>query len=538
MKTHREDTPRRPNIVLIMADDMGFADIGCYGSEIETPNLDSLAGEGVRFSQMYNCARCCPSRASLLTGLYPHQAGIGHMVSDMELPGYRGFLNNNCVTIAEALREGGYHTHLAGKWHVGGYYPLSLRGRWNAGDETHPRPIDRGFDSHFGTMGGAGSYFKPHALIQNDEFVAIEQDEFYYTDEISRYAEQVIEKEASSDHPFFLYVAYTAPHWPLHALPEDIEKYRGKYAKGWDSIRTARHETMKGYGIINSKWEISPRDEEAPPWNDVPARDWEDARMAVYAAQIDRMDRGIGRILEALKSNGVEDDTLVVFLADNGGCAEFLREDGHLEYIDPLTRDGKEVRGGNIPETLPGPATTYMSYGLPWANVSNAPFRLFKHWVHEGGISTPLLARLPGTTKKGHIYHRPAHITDIMATFLDLAGVPYPKEYHDRPITPLEGESLLSAFRGEDRVRQIPICWEHEGNRAVRQNQWKLVSKYPGEWELYDMENDRTELTNLAGKYPEIVREMEHVYNGWAERIGVIPWDRIREMKGDEFLGR
>ncbi len=460
------------------------------------------------------------------------------MVSDIGLPGYQGFLNDRCVTIAEVLRSGGYSTHLAGKWHVGGYYPISERGRWPIGDAGHPRPIDRGFDSHYGTLGGAGSFYKPHGLVRNDRIVAIEQDKFYYTDEISGYAEQVIDRESGAGHPFFLYVAYTAPHWPLHALPEDIEKYRGHYLDGWDAERTRRHEALKATGLIDPKWDISPRDEEAPPWEDCVHREWEDARMAVYAAQIDRMDQGIGRILDALARNGIEKNTLVMFLSDNGGCAEFLKEDGPIEYVDPLTRDGTKVRCGNRPDILPGPADTFMSYGLPWANVSNAPFRRFKHWVHEGGISTPLVARLPGVIQRGGIVHQPAHVIDIMATCLDLARVPYPADFNGRPVTPPEGESLLPLLSGSKWSRQAPLVWEHEGNRAVRSENWKLVSRYPGNWELYDMENDRTELNDLASKDPARVKRMEDIHREWSQRCGVVSWDTIRRMKGDRFLGR
>jgi arylsulfatase len=531
-------TKQKPNFILILADDLGFSDIGCYGSEIQTPNLDALAQDGIRFTQMYNCARCCPSRASLLTGLYPHQAGIGHMVSDIGLPGYQGFLNDRCVTIAEVLREGGYHSHLAGKWHVGGYYPLSRRDKWVAGDRRHPRPIDRGFDSHYGTLGGAGSYFNPHTLIQNDLFLDIEQEEFYYTDEISRYAARMIEQEAAVGNPFFLFVSYTAPHWPLHALPEDIEKYRSLYRKGWDVIRTRRHETLKGLGIINPNWNISARDEEAPPWEDITNREWESSRMAVYAAQIDRMDQGIGRILRAIKINGIEDNTLVAFLSDNGGCAEFLREDGHWDYINPLTRDGRRVKGGNTDSLIPGPDDTFMSYGQAWANVSNTPFRLYKHWVHEGGIATPFIVRYPGTICKGSIYKKPVHITDIMSTFIELAEVPYPKDYKGQIVTPFEGESLVAALSGNASLREMPICWEHEGNRAVRMGDWKLVSKYPVDWELYDMANDGTELRDLATENPEMLSKIANIYREWANRCCVIKWDEIRKIKDDKFLSR
>ncbi|HEV2126771.1 MAG TPA: sulfatase-like hydrolase/transferase, partial [Chloroflexota bacterium] len=308
---------RRPNIVLILVDDMGFSDIGCYGSEIETPNLDRLASGGVRLTQMYNGARCCPTRASLLTGLYPHQAGVGHMVNNLGVPSYQGYLNDQCVTIAEALEPAGYRTYMSGEWHVGGQYSTKPD-EWKAGQPGFPTPLQRGFDRHYGTMAGAGSFFNPHTLMRDGEFVEPEGEHYYYTDAIGDAAAEMI-REAGDD-PFFLYVAFTAPHWPLHALEEDIAKYRGKYRKGWDALRQARHERLKEIGIVTGEWEITPRDEKAPAWESLSAQDqdWEDARMAVYAAQIDRMDQNVGKIVRALQEQGVEQETLVMFLSDNG----------------------------------------------------------------------------------------------------------------------------------------------------------------------------------------------------------------------------
>jgi len=520
----------RPNIILILADDMGYSDIGCYGSEIETPNLDELGEGGIRFTQMYNCARCCPSRASLLTGLYPHQAGVGHMVHNLGVPAYQGYLNDNCITIAETLRLAGYRTLLSGKWHVGGYYSTHSE-EWRPGEKEHPTPGDRGFQHWFGALAGAGSYFNPHALARDGEFVQPEGDAFYYTDAISDEAAAMIDLYAGEPEPFFLYVGYTAPHWPLHALPEDIERYRGKYARGWDILRTQRHEELKGLGILSRKWPISPRDEQAPPWPEIREQDWEDARMAVYAAQVDRMDQGIGKIIAKLAERGIQENTLVIFLSDNGGCAELLREDGNIGSAPPYTRDGRPVRIGNTREVMPGTDDTFMSYDLPWANASNTPFRLYKHWVHEGGISTPFIVYWPGRIDAGSITHQPAHLIDIMPTCLEAAGARYPKECEGRPILPLEGESLVPAFGDQDWSRGQEICWEHEGNRAVRQSRWKLVSRHPGKWELYAMEDDRTELDDLSARYPDKVRELESIYNIWAQRCGVLPWEKIRPRR-------
>jgi arylsulfatase len=524
------DAADRPNVILIMVDDMGFSDIGCYGSEIATPNIDALAAGGIRFSQFYNSARCCPTRASLLTGLHPHQAGIGHMTVDFEVAPYRGFLNQNCVTIAEALGSAGYTTLMAGKWHAGGDYPFS---RWKdvtAGDATHPTPRQRGFQHFYGTLAGSGSFFDPHTLMRDDEYIEPEDyGDYYYTDAIAANAAGFIEEHGQGDAPFFLYVGFTAPHWPLHAFEEDIEKYRGKYAGGWDAIRTARHEEQKGMGLLDSKWEISPRDEKAPDWNDVDLKDWEDARMAVYAAQVDRMDQGIGQIMAKVRELGMEDNTLVMFLTDNGGCAELLQEDGIPDTAPRETRDGRTVQSGNVRGLMPGGETTYLSYDLPWANVSDTPFKLFKHFTHEGGISTPFIAYWPNRIAANGMTHSAGWIGDVMATCLDAAGARYPKEFNGHAITPLEGESLLSAFADEDWTRDRPIVIEHEGNVAVRVENWKLVRRYPGEFELYDIDADRTELDDRAVKNPGKLRELTGLYTEFAEKVGVVEWSELVE---------
>jgi len=517
---------QRPNIIVILADDMGFSDIGCYGSEIETPNLDRMAAAGARFSQMYNCARCCPTRASLLTGLYPHQAGVGHMVSDYGTAGYRGFLTDRCVTIAEVLSTQGYRTLMSGKWHVGGRYAPNRPDTWRAGEPGFPTPRQRGFETFYGTLTGGGSYFRPPTLMRGDSLIEPEGDDYHYTDAISDNAREMIAGAAGDDNPFFMYVAYTAPHWPLHAHEADVSRYQGACRDGWDAVRTKRHEELKGLGILDPKWEISARDEQAPPWEDAPHRDWEDRRMAVYAAQVHAMDRGIGRIIAKLRELGLEDNTMVMFLSDNGGCAEFLNEDWDRpdkhRYNIP-TRAGRPVYVGNTPTLMPGPEQTFMSYDLPWANASNSPFRMFKHWVHEGGISTPLIVHWPAAIRRPALVHEPAHVMDIMATCLDAAGVEYPREFNGRPVLPLEGESFLSAARGEPWTRERPIFWEHEQNRAVRLGRWKLVSRHPGPWELYDMVEDRTEQHDLSARNAGKVTELAALYHEWAARALVVP---------------
>ena len=523
----------QPNFILILADDMGYSDLGCYGSEINTPNIDSLASTGIRFSQMYNSARCCPSRAALLTGLNPQQTGVGHMVStfgqpnSINVPAYQGYLNETSATIPEVLKTNGYNTYMSGKWHVGGGYDLTDASTWNPGDKTHPTPTQRGFDEFFGIVAGAANFFHPRTLMKNDEVLDIDTSDFYLTDAISENAVSMLETATKDNKPFFMHVAYTAPHWPLHAYEEDIAKYVGKYKHGWDQIRTSRHEELKGMGILDSRWEISPRDSSSRPWNTVEEQEWEDLRMAVYAAMIDRMDQGIGKILAKLRELELDEDTVVMFLSDNGGCAEFLAEETErptpLQYSTP-TPDGRKIQIGNSRDFKPGPDDTFMSYDLPWANASNTPFRLFKRWTHAGGISTPFILNWPQKIKGPSIVHDPTHIIDIAATIYEAANATYPKEYSGNPITPLEGESFLKVTDDDNWERRNPIFWEHEGSRAMRDGEWKLVSEVGEGWELYNMNEDRTELNNLVEKEKDRLSKMRNSYLEWMQRCGVEEW--------------
>jgi len=530
----------RPNIVLILADDMGFSDLGCYGSEINTPNLDSMAREGIRFTQMYNMARCCPTRASLLTGLYPHQAGVGHMVGDYGVPEYQGYLNQNCATIAEVLKTNGYRTQISGKWHVGGSYPLHHPELATPGDDEHPTPLQRGFDHYYGTLTGAGSFFAPPTLMDGDTPITVDRDDFYYTDEIAKHAARMIEESAASDEPFFSYVAFTAPHWPLHAPEEDIENYRGVYDEGWDELRKSRHAKLKEFGILDKSWEMAPRDRDSIPWEDAEHPEWESLRMAVYAAQIDKLDQGVGKVLEALDSTGVRDNTLVIFLSDNGGCAEFLAEDTSkpdpMEFDTPMW-NGERMQMGNIPEIDPGPADTFQSYDLPWANASNTPFRLHKRWVHEGGISTPAIISWPDQIKSAQLVTEPSHIVDIAATIYDVSGTEYPEEVGGNALTQLEGHSFQSAIETGGWERPTPIFWEHEGNRAVRDGDWKLVSEGNTGWELYNMKEDRTELNDLSGERPDVLSRMIEMYEEFAQRAGALPWPVVPEVTASPRVG-
>ena len=513
---------QRPNILLILNDDMGSSDLGCYGGEIRTPALDRLAAGGLRFTQFYNTARCCPSRASLLTGLHPHQADVGHMVGDDGIDGYRGDLSRNAVTIAEALRPAGYRTYMSGKWHVA--HSLTEPGNW---------PNDRGFDEHYGIINGAGSFYDPMYLMRNGIPVTAEGDDYYLTDALSDEAVRQIKEHGAQqpDQPFFQYLAYTAPHWPLHAPEEDIARYRGRYEAGWDALREKRLHRMIELGILDHGSELTARDPSQPPWSQAEHKAWQARRMEVYAAQIDRMDQGIAQVIAALEETGQLDNTLIFFLADNGGCAEEITADWNWGQT---TRDGRPVQVGNDPSVMPGSEDTYQSYGVPWANASNTPFREYKHWVHEGGIATPLIAHWPaGLAARGELRRAPAQLPDIMATCLDVAGADYPEEYNGHAIQPLEGFSLRPCFAKDTLVRET-LCWEHEGNAAVRRGRWKLVRKHPGPWELYEMDTDRSEIHDLAARHPDKVSELETLYEVWAKRCHVLPWEELQACRAEQ----
>jgi arylsulfatase len=500
-----------PNIILIMADDMGYSDIGCYGGEIQTPNLDMLAEKGIMFTQFYNGARCCPTRATLLTGLAPHQAGMGWMTAlDLGHEGYTGELNEHCMTIAEVLGSAGYSSYLSGKWH------LTLNAHATSDGPKNSWPLQRGFDRFFGTVIGSGSYYTPETLVRDNQ-PSEAGEGFFYTDAIGDAAVEFIEDHTirGDGSPYFLYVAFTAPHWPLHARDSTIDKYEDVYDSGWDELRKSRFARMKTLGILDEKWDLTERDPAARSWEGLEQKRKDDMekRMAVYAAQIDEMDRNIGKIIRILMNTGQIDNTLIVFLADNGGCAESIS------------------RGRDKSSAALGEPESFESYRLPWANASNTPFRRYKHWTHEGGISSPLIIHWPDGLKETGIYRTdPACILDIMPTFIEAAGASYPEEFNGNDVYPLEGISLFPSFRGESLNERL-IFWEHEANRAVRKGKWKLVSagtiEYPftGDWELYDMENDRSETNNLAEEYPELVGELSDAWQEWAETHLVFPLD-------------
>ena len=509
----------RPNIIVILADDMGYADLGCMGSEINTPTLDRLAGNGLLMTQFYNAGRCCPTRASLLTGLYPHQAGMGSMTFNLpEVPAYQGYLNDKCVTMAEALGTAGYTTLMSGKWHVGDHAP-----HW---------PGDRGFDQYFAFLNGATSYYNldPYRegraplemTLNGDPYTPGEG--FYMTDAISDYAKDFVAAQKDSTAPFFLYLAYTAPHWPLHAPEEEIEQYRNRYKSGWGAIRKQRYNRMVELGIIDSAWALSPAypdTNKVPEWSALTpeAQDLWDLRMATYAAMVDRMDQGIGQLVKQLEDNGELDNTLIIFLSDNGGCHEEV-----FRWKIAYDQSGKT-----------GGPDSFDAYGFAWANVSNTPFRLFKSLTMEGGISTPMIAHFPKLIQGGRKDASVGHITDLMPTFLELAQAEYPTKYNGNSITPAPGQSLLPVFKGEPQQNQREyLFWEHNDSKAVRNGDWKLVLPSwggPDDWALYNLKSDRSELNNLASAYPERVEQMRSAFESWADSIGVMPISEVNHIR-------
>lgn len=544
----------RPNIIVVLSDDMGYSDIGCYGGEIDTPNLNGLAEDGLRFTQFYNTGRCCPTRACLLSGLYPHQAGVGHMMNDRGHDGYRGDLNDTSRTIAEVLRPAGYSTYGVGKWHVTKHVqPDGPKHNW---------PLQRGFEKFYGTITGAGSFYDPGTLTRGNQNISpfadpeYQPEQYYYTEAISDYAVRFINEhcagDTGSEKPFFLYVAYTAAHWPMHALEKDIVKYKGKYDGGYSPTHAARAKRVVELGLVDESFDEAPL---VGKWDEVEHKAWESRCMEVYAAMIDNMDQGIGRIIGTLKKHGQFDNTLILFMQDNGGCQETVGRRGEfkrpvaaslpkiahdairLDVIPKQNRAGiPTLQGSGI---MPGPEDTYIAYGLNWANVSNTPFREYKHFVHEGGISTPLIAHWPrGIRRKGELERQPGHLIDIAATCVDLSQAMYPKQVGEHDITPLEGVSLAPAFSGKSLERPQPIFWEHEGNRAIRDGKWKLVAKENRPWELYDMEKDRTEMHDLADRMPDLVRKLDETWTAWARRANVLPLGTWRGQKKNANYNR
>ncbi len=488
----------RPNLVVILADDMGYSDAGCYGGEIQTPNLDRLAAEGLRFSQFYNCALCGPSRAALMTGLHPHRAGISQ---------WTGVLQPNCSTVFEQLKQAGYATCAVGRLDM-----------LTAADWRNPANLTRHVDRFFGTTGhkGPGNYF---ANTRNTDFYRdgrpyVMPAGSYKTDLITDYVVDFVRRQDRAQ-PFLLYLGHYAPHWPLHAKPGDIAKYRRLYREqGWEKLRARRLQGLVERGLIPADTRLSPRDARASPWEEVKDPDWEAERMAVYAAQIDSLDQSVGRLMEVLRETGADRNTLVFFLSDNGASDKAV---GPLDKPGLTWRaDGVSTRVGNRPDIVPGPGDTFVTAGPAWSNLANTPFREHKQTNHEGGIASPLIVWGPGRVMKaGAVSAELSHLVDIPATLLDAAGVAWPAEFDGRPLTPLDGKSLLPVLRGHTRPGHETLCWATSGCRAVRQGSWKLVAKAKGPWELYDLSRDRTELNDLAADQPQRVAELAKVFADW-----------------------
>lgn len=517
---------RRPNIMVIMVDDMGYSDLGCFGGEIHTPNLDGLANNGMRFTQFFNAGRSCPSRAALMTGLYAQQAGIMAMGQS---------LNTECVTIPEVLKTAGYHTAMTGKWHlsltqgIGNNADqmawLSHQNTFNnrpfAPIETYP--CNRGFDEHWGTIWGVVNHFDPFSLVHNEEpiYTDVIPSDFYSTDFITDKTIDLIDDLSAKEEPFFMYVAYNAPHWPLHAKPEDIKKYDGMYDEGWDVMREKRYARMVELGLISPEQTPVSRNESGRLWENETDKEFQAANMEVHAAMIDCVDQGVGRIIQKLKETGEYDNTIIIFSSDNGassenyGIGEFDRHD--------RTRDGQMVTHDS---RTPGDQLSYNYLGTGWAGAINTPFRYWKAESFHGGIAAPTIVHWPAGMKsgKGSIVNEPCHFIDIMPTCIALAGAEYPSTYNGHSIKPLaaEGRSLLPLISGEGEWNgERTLFWEHENGRAVRVGNWKMTSLRNGGWQLFDLSTDYSETNNVAAEYPDKVREMKTLWNNWAKSVGL-----------------
>lgn len=484
--------PSRPNIVLIVADDLGFSDLGSYGGEIRTPNLDRMAAEGTRYSQFYNCAVCVTTRSALMTGLYPRFQQPERLLSGMQ-------------TIPEMLRRAGYVTVMSGKWHLGAKAPY--------------RPIDRGFDEYYGLLGGACNYFDPSRpsplggarsgspIAHNGRAVSDFPEGYYTTDAFTRHAVGEIRKRAAGSKPFFLHLAYTAPHFPLHAPADDVAAYEGRYRSGYFALRRERFERMCRMSVIRSKWKLPEPDRKLGDFRyDLAAEEWkgsleQERLMEIYAAMVERMDRGVGEVLAALRETGIEQNTVVLFLSDNGGCAS-MPLPSEMPAYDAHNR-GKQAGGRD----------SYLLCGPGWAMAQSTPFRRYKTWTYEGGIATPLIARWPGRIPVNVWRHEPAHVVDLMPTFAELAGGRYEGSIA------AEGHSLAGALMGGRAVPGREIGWFLYGSRAFREGRWKAVWGATGfRWELYDMDEDRTETRDLAGREKKVVARLSRKWEDWARR--------------------
>lgn len=522
---------KSPNIIVILADDLGYSDLGCYGGEISTPNIDSLAKNGARFTQLYNSARCCPSRASLMTGLYPSQAGIGDFTTNRPNkkrgPGYLGRLNDQCVTMAEVLKPAGYQCYYVGKWHM----------------HKETGPIKRGFDEFYGyTKGHSHDQYDSDYYIRLPENRKKEIDppkeEYYATDVFNKYALEFIQQGQKTDKPWFLFLGHSSPHFPVQAPSERADKYDKIFQRGWDVLRKERFERMQKIGLINGDhWSFTPRslvpvdrDDIANHFSGKPNPAWDSIekdrqlnlarRMAVFAAMVEGVDNGVGQIINHLKKTDELEETVILFLSDNGACYEW----GPFGF-DGKSRIGKTTLHTGDDLKKIGGRGTHHSYGSAWANLGNTPFRLYKHFTHEGGISTPFIAHWPKGIGTQHDWIRqPAHVMDLMPTVMEIANASYPESLNGKRRLPIEGTSLLPAMSGK-LLPKRSIGFDHQAAHALRKGDWKIVwsKRMPHEikWELYNLAEDRCETNDLALKYPERVKSMSDEWERWAKRVKV-----------------
>ncbi|WP_428430064.1 arylsulfatase [Pedobacter sp.] len=502
----------KPNIVLVLVDDLGFSDIGPYGAaDIATPNLDRLAAEGIRFKEFYNNSICAPTRASLLTGQYQHKAGVGFFNNNLGLPAYQGFLNKESLTLAEVLKTAGYTTLMSGKWHVG--------------DDENQWPNQRGFDHFFGFIGGASNYYeignqgKPTVPLVKDNKPFYLEPGKYLTEEITNNALGFLDDQQKTNKPFFLYLAYNAPHWPLQALPADLAKYKGKYKKGWDSLRIERYQNAIKKGVIDAGQKIAVQDAQVKPWNKLTYDEqqyWQ-TRQEVYASMIDHVDQGIGRLLAKLKALKQDDNTIIIFISDNGA------QGGNGTRLYTSRNTG-----------LVGTAGSYETQNSNWSQTGNSPHRDYKGAPYEGGISAPFIAWYPQKIKASSISQGTAHLIDLAPTFYELAGAKYPSVLNGVSSNALPGKSLLPVLTGKaGRVeRGEPLFWERGGNKAVRDGDWKLVSSAAkGEkYELFNIAEDRAENLDVAAQHPDIVARLKAAYAQWAEKNGVVDYNKLKSV--------
>ncbi len=482
---------QRPNILVILTDDMGYSDLGCFGGEIETPNLDSLAAGGLRFTDFYNTARCWPTRATLMSGIYSNGLSKGQ------------------VTIPEVLRSVDYQTGMVGKWHLGN-------------NPTKDGPIQRGFGQFYGTMTGAGSFWDPYTLTRNTKFVKPDGDDYYYTDKIGTEAVAQIEGFAKSDKPFFQYVAFTAAHWPLHAPEKSIQKYMKRYEMGWDELRKERYARMLKMGIIDEEhWPLSERETRVKDFATIDHKEWRIRNMAIYAAMVDHMDQAVGKIVASLKATKQLENTLIVYMHDNGGCPEHLGGNGWNTANNVIKwakeNDKKFVIGDKFDVPNGGPLT-YGSVGHNWANAQNTPLRRYKSNVHEGGACTPCIMHWPaGMKHRGDITRQRGHVVDLMATCIELGGAGYPESFKNTKVNPHESLSLVPVITGGEQPREHAYLFNHSGTHAVIRGDWKIVREGNRPWDLHNLAKNRTETINLADQKPELVKELAAA---WEARYG------------------